>query len=409
MKMKKIRFRVLSAIVVTLLSLSGPAWAGRACAALTEAYTSVASGKMDGLQGTKKFKEILLACRSHVNAESASPNAQAAVKGGSFTIFDVPGADPSSGPSPAAINNAGMIVGTYVDPAYTTHSFLRAPDGTVTPFDPPGAVCDAAVSNECSTASGINAAGIITGEYVDASAHTHGYLRTPDGQFRTFDVPGSDNATSPMAINAAGTVTGMYRDTAGLTRGFLRQANGIITAFDPPGSVYTSPGDINSPGAIGGIYADSEHSYGFVRSRDGNIVPFSAPGGGFMENYPHVTLNAAGAIAATFCSEPACDAVHGLLRSPDGTLTTIDAPGDNQLTQPSGIDASGEITGWYLPSDFSALHGFFRTRQGKFITIDPPGAGVTTPFAINDSGMVTGNYCDAALTSCHGFIWTQHP
>jgi Protein of unknown function (DUF2924) len=49
--------------------------------------------------------------------------------------FDVPG---SSGTFPAAINPEGVIRGSY-EASFVSHGFVRAHNGTLTTFDPPGA------------------------------------------------------------------------------------------------------------------------------------------------------------------------------------------------------------------------------------------------------------------------------
>jgi uncharacterized membrane protein len=355
---------------------------------------------------SKGLSAKLLACRSQLYGQSAHSSTQAAAAGGTFTTFDVPGSN-SGATNPTAINSAGAITGYYFDADNLVHSFLRAPDGTVTTFDQPGAACSLSTFDECSVATGINPAGVISGSYLDASG-VHGFLRAPDGTFTTIDVPGSNNLSSPSGINPAGTVTGGYSDSdPSFLHGFLRRSNRIFTTFDPPGSNYTHADAINPSGAISGSYRDAGNlSHGFLRSRDGNIVTFDPPVG-FLTNFTPTTINAEGAITGSYCGDASCNSVHGFLRARDGTLTTIDAPGNNFATADAGINSAGTITGWYIPADFSVQHGFLRTRHGTFITFDPPGSVITTPSAINESGTITGTYCDAS--SCHGFVRTKHP
>jgi hypothetical protein len=71
-----------------------------------------------------------------------------------FITFDVPGAI-STGP--IGINPAGTITGSYADASLIDHSFVRAPNGTITTFDPPGSVFKSPTA--------INPAGIITGGF----------------------------------------------------------------------------------------------------------------------------------------------------------------------------------------------------------------------------------------------------
>src|SRR5262245_61526163 len=74
---------------------------------------------------------------------------------------------------------------------------------TIVTFDPPGSVR--------TIVGGISPVGTITGGYADASQKSFGFLRTPDGQFTTFDAPG-DLSLGPqgISINSAGEITGSY-------------------------------------------------------------------------------------------------------------------------------------------------------------------------------------------------------
>ena len=107
---------------------------------------------------------------------------------------------------------------------------IDAPGAGTGPFQ--GSGCFA--STDCSVL--INNAGAIAGYYLDASNVFHGYVRSPDGKFTTFNAPGADtnagdfNGTLPNAINDAGAVTGVYFDVHNLGHGFLRSPG----ASSPP-------------------------------------------------------------------------------------------------------------------------------------------------------------------------------
>jgi hypothetical protein len=64
---------------------------------------------------------------------------------------------------------------------------------------------------------------VITGNYIGNSGQ-HGFVRDRDGELTTFDPGGSSN-TAPTSINAAGVITGSYTDASGLSHGFLRSPN----------------------------------------------------------------------------------------------------------------------------------------------------------------------------------------
>ena len=59
-------------------------------------------------------------------------------------------------------------------------------------------------------------------------------------KFVTFDVPGagtgSGQGTFAGTINPAGVVAGAYSDASGVNHGFLRSPDGVITTFDAPGA-----------------------------------------------------------------------------------------------------------------------------------------------------------------------------
>src|SRR5437660_5278419 len=119
---------------------------------------------------------------------------------------------------------------------------------TITTFDASGA---GRGIGQGTFPKGINAAGAITGAYLDGSNLNHGFLRASDGTIITFDVPGSI-ATGPFSINAAGAITGEYLDASNRNHGFLRARDGTITTFDVPGAISTAAFSINPEGAIAG-------------------------------------------------------------------------------------------------------------------------------------------------------------
>src|SRR6266478_6376046 len=158
-----------------------------------------------------------------------------------------------------------------------------------------------------------------------------GYISNARAQatFTTFDVPGADGlgGTSPLSINPAGAVTGSYADVNDVKHGFLRSPDGSLTLFDAPGAGTRYGSDtvalsINPANAITGHYADTNGVWhGFLRSPDGPFTVFDAPGAGTQGGGGTVPLsiNPAGAITGFYTD--ASFVSHGFLRSPDGSLT----------------------------------------------------------------------------------------
>jgi hypothetical protein len=83
-----------------------------------------------------------------------------------FTTFDVPGTLESVN----GINPAGAITGWYADTSGLFHGFVRAPEGTVTTFDPRAPLLPLSGQVVCLLpARPSTPAGVITGYYSDAS------------------------------------------------------------------------------------------------------------------------------------------------------------------------------------------------------------------------------------------------
>lgn len=303
-------------------------------------------------------------------------------------------------------------------------------------FDAPGADTKPG-DNNGTYPSGINVWGVITGSYQDANSSFHGFLRTRDGKFTTFEAPGADttpgsfNGTSPTSINDLGAITGSFNDATGLTHGFLRGPDGKFTTFDVPGAgAYgTFPIGLNLEGAIVGYALDSNFLFhAFLRSPDGKTHAFVGPGscdtGTSTGCYGNelTAINFGGTSVGNFMDNSGNFVGHGLIRRPDGTLTIFDAPGagtgtDQGTSCPgctSGLNQWGAIAGTYTDSN-NVHHGFLRSPKGEFTTFDAPGAGTDSyegtgcfsdcPVSLNDWGAIMGTYIDSNFVY-HGYLRT---
>jgi hypothetical protein len=153
---------------------------------------------------------------------------------------------------PTSINEQGEIAGYYSNSfGGAMFGFVRAADGTITGLpEPPGS---APVGM---TAFSINTAGAITG-YAPAFTGfspggiplsiNRGYVRDPEGNYTSFDPPGSIS-TIALSINAGGAITGYYYESNLVLHGFVREPSGRINSFDPPDSTSTKAVSINATG-----------------------------------------------------------------------------------------------------------------------------------------------------------------
>jgi hypothetical protein len=218
---------------------------------------------------------------------------------GMITPINVPGAYAGFdlGTGVASINTGGKVTGFYRDARAVYHGFVRDANGRITLFEAPDAGTGTYAGTEPIS---INTAGDITGMYTVSfvlHAHVyHGFVRAAaNGAITEFDAPGAgggkgDNqGTFPISINTAVKIAGMYSDASDVFHGFVRAANGMITTFVAPGAgpagssmlSGTGAASINDWGDIAGFYVDASGVlHGFVRTSNGTITPFDAPGAG---------------------------------------------------------------------------------------------------------------------------------
>jgi len=146
--------------------------------------------------------------------------------GGVYTTFQVNGFNTTV----AAINASGAITGSYFDT--TTHGFVRSSAGVITTFDAPGAGNS---SDQGTSGANINDAGVIVGYYLDGANLGNGFVRAANGTITTFDAPSPAHSTVANSINASGVVAGDWADPGAYIHGFVRNSSGVITTFDAPG------------------------------------------------------------------------------------------------------------------------------------------------------------------------------
>ena len=301
--------------------------------------------------------------------------------------FDAPnsGTGAYQGTAPTGINLSGTITGNVTDSSYGTHGFVRTPDGKFTDFDVPGA--DPIVG--CTCPLSINDFGVIAGEYIDSNTIQHGFVRFPDGKFATFDapgagaVPGSYQGTWSAVINNFGVVAGGFFDVNYTSHGYVRAPDGKITTFEDPEAgtgVYqgTWPYGINDFGVITGAVTDSSNgSHGSIRYLNGSFAHFEFPGEASTSSNS-AYINDRGVIAGSY-NAPTTNVATGFQRSPDGKITVFAVPGAGNvgLTNSEGtwvFALNIEGTTTGDVGDANAEHhSFVRDANGKITVFDLPG------------------------------------
>ncbi|MFY9676008.1 MAG: hypothetical protein WAK13_16220 [Terriglobales bacterium] len=275
-------------------------------------------------------------------------------------------------------------------------------------------------------APAINSLGTIAGFYSDTEFVYHSFVRTSDGTITLFDAPDAGTqsvagfvptalgvlggqGTYAIAINDSGAITGFYVDIANMLHGFLRTPDGTITEFDAPGAgtgtgLGTEAANIGKDGTIAGtVYDNSGVAHGFLLPPNGKFVTFSVAGAGTGSGQGTViewasSLASTGAVTGNYID--AGNVIHGYVRAPLGAITTFDAPGAGtaagQGTYSWSITNAGVVTAMFIDPN-GVMHGYTRTARGVFRVFDIPGAGRvsgqgTIPEGINAHGAVIGNF-----------------
>jgi uncharacterized membrane protein len=220
----------------------------------------------------------------------------------SFTTVTLPGV--AVVPQLADINNRGDIVGHYDDPS-GEHGFLLR-GGQLTTLDVPGA--------QGTVATGVDDAGDIVGTYLDAAGTAlHGFLWQA-GAFTTLDIPGA-GSTDLNGINNRGQIVAFAtaKEAGQASGGFLFE-DGAFAPITVPGQpdAFLGPQGINDEGVIVGVSGnqgfvlesgeltliDNPFSSFQIRPNDvnaagqvvGSVVPAQRTGAGFVLEGGEITL-----------------------------------------------------------------------------------------------------------------------
>jgi hypothetical protein len=294
---------------------------------------------------------------------------------------------------------------------------------------------------EGTIASGMNAAGMVTGWYVGGSGYAHGFTWLA-GTFTSFDAPPGAGDTLPVAINQRGQVVEIFIPEGGGNRmAFLREPNGVQHKLPFPRTVSVQVNAISDHGTIVGNVSASETAspVGFLLA-DGMVTQLQVPG---AITSTADAINDAGTVAGSFTD---ATGPGGYIYNA-GTYTLFRAPHLNTPTV-SAIDAAGLVSGAFLDVTHNGLvavekgftfgrngfhsfnpvwslntwiakafapgyyvgtmenpqsYGGFVFRNGQGVEVLPPNAATGYVVGGTAMGAVLGDYRDASGID-HGFI-----
>jgi hypothetical protein len=232
-----------------------------------------------------------------------------------------------------------------------TEGFERFTDGSLS-----APIVDPNDTGNFTRAFGVNNAGTIVGDYLNVADNAfHGYLLS-GGSFTTFD-HGGPFSTTLTGINDKGDLVGVFGSNAQPNQSFV-DIGGTITDFTPSGAANSFALAINNSDQTVGVFTDSSGaSHGFFRDSNGGISQIDVPGSTFTTAGG---INDAGVISGSFTD--ASDVTHGFLLE-NGIFTTIDYPNPNlTFTNLNGINNGDPFVGTYGLNGDSVIHGFVATN-----------------------------------------------
>jgi uncharacterized membrane protein len=283
-------------------------------------------------------------------------------KGFTFINFDagIAAGTAGSGSNANGISDKGHVVVTVINTDGSFSNFTGTPANTV----PLSLGATAMVF-------GMNSSGAIVGTQDGAA-----FFIPAKGVAQA--LPSPAGATSAFGISDRGQVVGQYTNAQGQTPGFfLPNMKAQATTINAPsGPNVVNAQGINNFGLIVGFYVGTDgQDHGFIANT--------------ADIHNHVLIG-------TPVADPTIPAVAG---EPGATFV---------FSQLLGVNDAGIVVGYYGDSTTSQ-HGFlYNTNTGKYTFIDDPkeafsnGVEVTQITGIDDSGELTGFYSDAN-GAFHGF------
>jgi probable HAF family extracellular repeat protein len=251
------------------------------------------------------------------------------------------------------VNNAGVIVGDYVDAKSVQHGMILAGTKLTTVNN---SSCEAISGTGGISFYGVNSAGAAAGWCTSSKTGLAEGFVYAKGKFTAVNFPKS-NGTEATGINDKGEVVGLYLDSANNAHGFLF-ANKKYTAINVKGATQTAAWSINNAGEISVYTGVTTTPFAAYILKGTKFTKVADPKAGSDGTVIH-TINNVGDVDGTYYDSAAN--THGFLLH-GGKYYDVEDPNSPNLSRADGLNDKAVIVGRYGSGSFGGT-GFKATYK----------------------------------------------
>jgi len=268
-----------------------------------------------------------------------------------FTYTDVHANKTALETDTYGVNNAGVIVGDYVDSKSVQHGMILA--GTkLTTVD--NKACEAISGTGGISFYGVNSAGAAAGWCTNTKTGLDTGFVYAKGKFTAVNFPKS-NGTEATGINDKGEVVGLYFDSANLTHGFSKIGT-KYTSISVKGGTNTVAWGVNNAGQITVYTTNSAGTFDSYLMTGTKLKKIDNPGAGTTGTIVHTPSNV-GDIDGTYYNSAGTE--MGWLLHKGKYYDVVDTGG---VTRADGLNDKSELVGRYGSGSFGGT-GFKATYK----------------------------------------------
>jgi len=249
----------------------------------------------------------------------------------------------------------------------------------------------------------INDAGQLVGQYLDADFNAQAAFWDADGTAHALGLPGVGDGIA-YAINNHGQIVGSFMDYVNPTAGLLWNAEtpDVSTNLSDDPDVNVSPQDINDAGVVVGGFGQPAHSRAFVWTPDGGLVDYGVADESVEFEQAHWSaVNASGKLVGGWNVHSSdIHATVGMVGTP--AVLPMSDMAAQFASSAVAVNTTGIAVGVGLAADAPMLVPVVFAADGNFSEI--PGAtldqGNGCAAAINDSGVIVGSAGIGTASGC---------